>query len=365
MSMDVDDHIPMDLSSQSFSISRTSAQNGQTSEKVSVERFADASLRNGITCKPCQMRMNSLTSLREHEAGKRHQQVIAGQRRPRAPPSDLATSSCSDENVSSTILSSIANKLTDVESIQDPKLQKRSFSVTPNAPFFCEACEVYHPHISALETHVTGKKHRAASSVYEHIPTVPPRTSSNEVTGVPKLGNVSSDKENYNPDLNRCSSAKSCDSEHPFSTQKHSWTVPHDRFCRSTDACSDYVSSHTTVNPLPHSHARPCMENNLSSLVARDLNTKTILKRVCLTQIITLLNYSNNLPCPTLPNESRTDNSDLLSLLDFICRQSFISSLSRRSVDTTTSSHADSPCEQLARNFLLLSWCQQLTMLEK
>ncbi|KAF7261282.1 hypothetical protein EG68_01346 [Paragonimus skrjabini miyazakii] len=355
----------MDLSSQSFYISRASAQNDQTSDKVSVEKFMDASLRNGVTCRPCQLRLTSLTSLREHEAGKRHQQVVARQRRLRAPPGDSATSSCGDENVSSTILSSIANELTDVESIQDPKLQKRSFSVTPNAPFFCEVCEVYLPNTLALESHVTGKKHRAALSVYEHIPTVPPRASSNEVTGVPKLGNISNDKENYNPDLDRCSSVKSCDSGHPFPTQKHSWTVPHDRSCPSTDACSDYVSSHSTVNPLPHSNAGPCRENNLSPSVARDLNTKTVLKRVCLTQIIALLNDSNNLPCPALPNEPRTDNSDLLSLLDFICRQSFISPLSRRSVDTTASSHAVSPCEQLARNFLLLSWCQQLTMLEK
>ncbi|KAF6774665.1 hypothetical protein AHF37_05484 [Paragonimus kellicotti] len=363
--MDVDDHIPMDLSSQSFSIPRASGQNAQSSEKVSGEKLVDASLRNGVTCRPCQMRLTSLTSLREHEAGKRHQQVIAGQRRPRASPNDLPTSSCGDENVSSTILSSVANELTDVESSQDPKHQKRSFSVTPNAPFFCEVCEVYLSHTSGLETHVTGKKHRAALSVYEHILTVPPHASCNEVTGVPNLGNISSDKENCNPHLDRCSSAKSCDFEHPPPTQKHSRTVPRDRSCRSTDACSDYVFSHSTVNPLPHLHARPCKENNLPPFVAQDLDTKTILKRVCLTQIIALLNDSNNLPCPALPNEPRTDNSDLLSLLDFICRQSFISPLSRRSVDNTASSHAVSSCEQLARNFLLLSWCQQLTMLEK
>ncbi|KAF8564137.1 hypothetical protein P879_07119 [Paragonimus westermani] len=362
MSMNVDDYIPMDLSSQNFPISRISAQNDHISAKVSAEKFMDASLRNGVTCKPCQMRLTSLTSLREHEAGKRHQQVIAGQRRPRAPPNDSATSSCGDENVGSTILSSISNKLTDAESVQDSKHQKRSFSATSSAPFFCEVCEVYLPHTSALETHVMGKKHRATLLACEHIPTMPPHASRYEATGVSKLGNTNSDKENYNPILDRCSSTKSCDFEQPPPTQKHFRTGPDDRFI---DACSDHMSSHSTVSPLPQSHSRACGESNLPPFVVQCLDMKTILKRVCLTQIITLLNDSNNLPCPALPNELWADNSDLLSLLDFVCRQSFISPPSRRSVDTTASSHPVSPCEQLARNFLLLSWCQLLAMFDK
>ncbi|KAA3677343.1 uncharacterized protein DEA37_0011306 [Paragonimus westermani] len=362
MSMDVDDYIPMDLSSQNFPISRTPTQNDRISAKVSVEKLMDASLRNGVTCKPCQLRLTSLTSLREHEAGKRHQQVIAGQRRPRAPPNDVPTSGCGDENVDSTILSSISNELTDAESVQDPKHRKRSFSVTPGAPFFCEVCEVYLQHTSALETHVMGKKHRASLLACEHIPTVPQHASRNGATGVSKLGNTNSDKENYNPILDRCSSTKSCDFEQPPPTQKHFRTGPDDR---SIDAGSDHMSSHSTVSPLPQSHSRACEESNLPPFVVRNLDMKTILKRVCLTQIIALLSDSNNLPCPTLPNEPWTDNSDLLSLLDFVCRQSFISPLSRRSVDTTASSHPVLSCEQLARNFLLLSWCQLLAMLDK
>ncbi|TGZ69306.1 hypothetical protein CRM22_003796 [Opisthorchis felineus] len=111
----------------------------------------------------------------------------------------------------------------------------------------------------------------------------------------------------------------------------------------------------------PRIEPEPITISSRSSICG--LKVRDVLKRVCLTQMISLLSDQAGSPLPV--TNSLEDEQILLQTLTGLCNGTLSNRSSNNYFDeTSVGSRVLSP-NQLARDFLLLSWCQQLAMLDK
>ncbi|VDP69655.1 unnamed protein product [Echinostoma caproni] len=282
-----------------------------------------------LICEPCQVKLTSMTSLRQHQSGKRHMAVVNARMQQQVFAPDKNFTDVDDRN---SILSATAAHSADKPELitpmdlNDPFIRpgdnsQGSAMFTPLMAYFCHLCNVPLPDRLSIALHIKGRRHQSllrslsANQNKENQLVTPPLEVNNTV----------------------------CRSNTPF-YDNPSTIVP-----REDEMKQKFVETWVS-NATPHSDSGP----NVTPLSAIDpLAIKNTVRRVCLTQILSLLGAQ----LETGQATALPDNQ-LLALISRKCTDSLYASN-----DLDENSSCSPLLTKLIQSSLLMSWCQQLTSL--
>ncbi|TPP56009.1 hypothetical protein FGIG_06267 [Fasciola gigantica] len=273
-----------------------------------------------LFCEDCQVCLTSVTSLREHQLGKKHLSLVRAKLRalvdavPFERTTDLdAGKEHSDENPGPK-----KSQFHPENELKDPFVRPADPNVS--LAHFCHLCKVPLPDRSVIDAHIKGRRHQALMCA------------------------LTTDRDHSNQSDSLLPPAD--DLEYPANTAR-SVSIS----IRGDDCRREFVENWVSdVAP----HTAPTLDLNSVESV-NQLDIKSVLKRVCLTQIISLLGAAHEVQLP-----ASLSDEQLLAIISTKCTDYLCASSDKD--DQSTTSWA--PLAKLIQNNLLLCWCQQLTSLQ-
>lgn len=263
-------------------------------------------------CNECQIGLTSMTSLREHELGKKHLAVVKAKARGVVDCASNRVFTNPDEDDRISVKS--PPKTSQFPPKNDPFIrQVDSFESSLLLPHtqFCDLCRVPLPDPSSIEAHIRGKKHRTHLRLMNSVDNRSCQSDSVPPSAVDPEG----------PTTNTFSPAKENDCRQKF--------------------VENWVS---TVNTP-----------TVSAGSAYQLDVRHVIRRICLTQIFSLLGSTG-----IVQLHSPLSDEQLLAMINSRCTEFLCAS------NCQCDSAADSSdlLVRLIKNNLLLCWCQQLRSLD-
>ncbi|KER27645.1 hypothetical protein X801_01036 [Opisthorchis viverrini] len=231
--------------------------------------------------------------------------------------------------------------------------------------YFCEICKKRLNSLISLRQHESGKRHQKAL------------TTSVAMSPASSFGedSVSSSNNRHSPTRyplkGRTNLVDTLGLEPPFFAERSPTKnlLPHsrqntnvpDQITPLGSAVMDCCEKKLENDIPPRIDPEPITVSSRSSMCG--LKVRDVLKRVCLTQMISLLSDQTGTPLPV--SNSLEDEQILLQTLTSLCNCTLSNRSSNNYFDETLVESRFLSPNQLARDFLLLSWCQQLAMLDR
>lgn len=266
-----------------------------------------------VFCNECNIGLTSLTSLREHELGKKHLATVKAKARGVVDSAlnGILTNPVENSRVS---IKSPFPKTSQFPPENDPFIrQVDSFESSLLLPHtqFCELCRVPLPDPSSIEAHIKGRKHRTHLRLMNSVDNQSCQSDSVPPSAVDPEG----------PTTNTFSPAKEDDCRQKF--------------------VENWVS---TVNTPTVSAGSACQ-----------LDVRHVIRRICLTQIFSLLGSTG-----IVQSHSPLSDEQLLAMINSRCTEFLCAS----NCQCDSSADSSGSLVRLVQNNLLLCWCQQLRSLD-